>query len=82
MDNTAAAARSALKAEQELWWVGASGERLHQYLATFLGEVPADWTVAGINAICYKLPHDQKEFTRIRLTAALQEYQARIAAHK
>lgn len=78
-----AAERAALKTDQELYWCGATNERLHQYLSTFLaGDDPRFWNVVGINNVCLTLPEDRKEHTRIRLTAALLEYRARIDAHK
>ena len=78
----AATTRAALISQEELYWCGATDERLHSYCATFLGEDPRVWTVAQINTVCLALPADRKEYTRIRLTAGLQEYKARVAAHK
>lgn len=78
----AATTRAALISQEELYWCGATNDRLHGYCATFLGEDPRKWTVAQINTVCLALPADRKEYTRIRLIAALQEYQARVAAQK
>jgi len=77
-----AAARAAMKSDQEFYWCGVTDDRLFQFLATFLGENPANWGVAAANTVCLQIAIDRREETRIRLQAALAEYTARAAAHK